>query len=188
MYQPKRFKQQLSSGKTALLVIDIQERIIPVIANNQLVISNSVKLIKGFKILGIPVFYTEQYPKGLGSTLIELKKELDESSRFEKMSFSCSGAENLFNKFSASKISQVVVCGIEAHVCVQQTVLDLLENNFQVNVAVDAVSSRKEIDFNTAFSRMENNGAILTTTEAILFELLNVCGTEQFKQISRLVK
>jgi len=104
------------------------------------------------------------------------------------MSFSCSGAGNLFQEFNSKNLSQVVVCGIESHVCVQQTVLDLIENNLQVNLAADAVSSRKEIDYKTALDRMRNHGAEITTTESILFELLNVCGTTQFKEISKIVK
>ena len=188
MNEVKRFNKLLQPDKSILLVIDIQEKILPVIKDHQQVVVNTLKLIKGFKVLNIPVFYTEQYPKGLGHTLPEIKNELGESELFEKMSFSCSGAGNLFSKFDELKRNQIIVCGIEAHVCVQQTVLDLLENNFQVNVAADAVSSRKEKDYSVALNRMENLGAEITTTESILFELLNVCGTDQFKQISKIVK
>jgi nicotinamidase-related amidase len=104
------------------------------------------------------------------------------------MSFSCSGAGDLFEELKKKKLSQIVVCGVEAHVCVQQTVLDLIENGFQVNLAADAVSSRKEIDCNTALDRMRYHGAEITTAESILFELLNVCSTPQFKEVSKIVK
>ena len=184
----KRFNKLLTPDKSLLLIIDIQEKILPVIKDHQIVVENTLKLIKGFKILGIPVLYTEQYPKGLGHTLPEVKNELGSSELFEKMSFSCGGAQNLFSRFKELKKSQVIVCGIEAHVCVQQTVLDLLANDFQVNVAADAVSSRKEMDYNIALQRMQNHGAEITTTESILFELLNVCGTDTFRQISKIVK
>ena len=152
------------------------------------VINNSLKLIKGFKILNVPIFYTEQYPKGLGNTSAALLKELEGLSAVQKMTFSCSGAGNLFPRLKDNNAHQVVVAGIEAHVCVQQTILDLLANGFQVNVAADAVSSRNEFDYRTAMDRMRHHGAEITTTEAILFELLNVCGTDEFKQISKIVK
>jgi isochorismate hydrolase len=188
MEDVKRFDKLLTVEKSALLVIDIQEKILPVIKDYQTVVSNSLKLIRGFKILDLPVFYTEQYPKGLGNTLPELKSELEGAEFFEKMSFSCGGAENLFSKFKELNKTQIIICGIEAHVCVQQTVLDLLSNQFQVNVAADAVSSRKEKDYLIALDRMTKHGAEITTTESILFELLNICGTDKFKQVSKLVK
>lgn len=188
MSEVKRFSKLLKPEKTALLIIDIQERILPVINNHKLVIDNTVKLIKGFKILGLPIYFTEQYPKGLGLTTRSILDELGDLKPFDKMSFSCSGAGELFGEFKNKNLSQIVVCGIEAHVCIQQTVLDLVENNFQINLAADAVSSRKEMDYNTALERMRNHDVEVTTTESILFELLNVCGTPQFKEISKLVK
>jgi nicotinamidase-related amidase len=184
----KRFSKLLKPEQTGLLIIDIQERILPVINNYQLVVENTLKLIKGFKVLGLPIYFTEQYPKGLGPTTRSILDELGDLKPFNKMSFSCSGAGALFGEFQKKNLSQIVVCGIEAHVCVQQTVLDLVENNFQVNLAADAVSSRKEMDYRTAVERMRDHGAEITTTESILFELLNVCGTPQFKEISKLVK
>jgi len=184
----KRYDKLLTTDKTALLIIDIQERIINVINEYELVIENTIKLIKGFKALGVPIYHTEQYPKGLGPTVQSIQTELDENEAIQKLSFSCSGAGELFNDLKKKKISQVVVCGIESHVCVQQTVLDLLANNFQVNVVADAVSSRRVKDYDIALSRMRQHGAEVTTTEAILFELLNVCGTEVFKKVSKIVK
>jgi nicotinamidase-related amidase len=182
----KRFEKLLRKEKTALLIIDIQKKILPVILNHQTIVENTLKLIRGFKILSLPVYYTEQYPKGLGNTVDEIQNELNGSLPFEKMSFSCSGADNLFEKLKDT--NQIVIAGIETHVCVQQTVLDLLANNFQVNIAADAVSSRKETDYRIALERMKANGAEITTTESILFELLDVSGTDLFKQVSKLVK
>jgi nicotinamidase-related amidase len=184
----KRFSKLLKQQSTALLIIDLQERILPVVNNYQSIVDNTIKLIKGFKELSLPIFYTEQYPKGLGPTVHSITNELTELKPFDKMSFSCSGAGNLFEELHTKNLKQIVVCGIEAHVCVQQTVLDLVENGFQINLAADAVSSRKEIDYATALKRMQHYGAELTTTEAVLFELLNVCGTPQFKAISKIVK
>ncbi len=184
----KRHPKILKKEHTALLIIDIQEKILRVMENPESVINNTLKLIRGFKILNLPVFYTEQYPKGLGETSQQLKQELENNKAVQKLTFSCSGAENLFSTFKEKKLNQIVLCGIETHVCVQQTVLDLLANFFQVNVIADAVSSRKQIDYKTALSRMRNLGAEITTTESVLFELLEVCGTSEFKEISKLVK
>jgi len=188
MSEVKRFNKLLKSEQTALLIIDIQERILPVINNHQLVVDNTLKLIKGFKVLSLPIYFTEQYPKGLGPTTKPILDELGNIKPFDKMSFSCSGAGELFEELNKKNLSQIVVCGIEAHVCVQQTVLDLIENGFQVNLAADAVSSRKEMDYKTALKRMGDHGTEITTTESILFELLNICGTPRFKEVSKIVK
>lgn len=184
----KRHSLILKKELSALLIIDLQERILPVIRNIDAVLDNTVKLIKGFKALQLPIYFTEQYPKGLGPTSQKILDELQGYTAINKMSFSCSGAENLFEEFHKKKLSQIAVCGVESHVCVQQTVLDLIANDFQVNLAADAVSSRKEIDYDTAMARMRTLGAEVTTTESILFELLEVCGTAVFKEVSKIVK
>lgn len=184
----KKHERVLIKENSALLVIDIQERILPVIFEFERVVQNSIKLIKGFKILDLPVYYTEQYPKGLGPTASAVKEVLIESISVEKMSFSCSGAPGLFEDLKQRKIEQVVLCGIESHVCVMQSALDLLSSGFQVHIASDAVSSRREFDYEIALQRMNSNGAEITLTESVLFELLEVCGTDQFKAISKLVR
>jgi nicotinamidase-related amidase len=178
----------LKKETTALLVIDIQERIFKVMLNSERVIENTLKLINGFKIMGIPIFYTEQYPKGLGITESRIKEALKDQEAIQKLTFSCYGADNLFEELKRKNISQVVLSGIESHVCVQQTALDLTTNNFRVYLAADAVSSRKEIDYNIALQRMVKHNIEVTTTESILFELLNVSGTDEFKAVSKLVK
>lgn len=183
----RRHEKILKRDSTALLVIDIQERILKVINENERVVDNALKLIKGFQILELPVLYTEQYPKGLGPTVSVLKEALGTSAAV-KTTFSCSGADNLFPTLINSDLRQLAICGIESHVCVQQTVMDLLANGFQVNVAADAVSSRRELDYKIALDRMNKQGAEITTTESILFELLEKSGTEEFKAISKLVK
>lgn len=178
----------LKKETSALLIIDLQERILPVIRNIDIVLENTIKLIKGFKILQLPVFCTEQYPKGLGTTSQKILKELEGYSPINKMSFSCSGAGELFDEFHKMKLTQVVVCGVESHVCVQQTAMDLLANGFQVYISADAVSSRRETDYNLALERMRSLGAEVTTAESVLFELLEVCGTPEFKEVSKVVK
>lgn len=182
-----RHPKILNRETAALLVIDLQEKIMPAVLNYERVIENALKLIKGFKVMNLPVFYTEQYPKGLGPTAAALKEELN-GEAVQKMTFSCYGAGDLFKELIQKRVTQVVACGVESHVCVQQTAMDLTANGFQVYLAADAASSRRELDFNTAMDRMRMNGIQVTTTESILFELLNVCGTDEFKAISRIVK
>lgn len=184
----RRFDRLLTTDKSTLLVIDIQERILPVIHQHKTLVENTIKLIKGFKVLGLPIFHTEQYPKGLGHTVSAIQDELEKNEAIQKLTFSCSSAVELFVELEKRKLSQITVCGVESHVCVQQTVLDLLANEFQVNVAADAVSSRRMKDYEIALTRMAKHGAEVTTSEAILFELLNICGTAEFKKISEIVK
>lgn len=184
----ERHSKILVKDEAALLVIDVQERILPVMRNSNILLENILKLVKGCKVLGLPIYYTEQYPKGLGSTADELKEELLEAKYYIKSSFSCFGAGSLFTDLKNKGIKKVIVCGIESHVCVQQTVLDFLANGFCVALAADAVSSRKKINFNLAIKKMQQEGADITSVESILFELLVNCGTEEFKSISRIVK
>ncbi len=176
----------MSRGDTALLVVDMQEKLLPAIADGRRVIANARRLIDGAKILGLPVVATEQYPKGLGPTVAELAERLGPAP--SKLTFSCGGCPELFEGLQARGVHKVLVCGVEAHVCVQQTVLDLLADGWRVYVAVDAVGSRFEIDFRTALSRIDSAGATLTTTEAALFEWCETAGTAEFKQISELAK
>lgn len=178
----------LRKERTALLVIDFQEKLLPVIHESEDAIANVLNLINGFKIMNLPVYYTEQYPKGLGATAKKIKDALHNAHAIEKMSFSCFGVQELFQELKQKGLKQIVVTGVESHVCVQQSVLDLLANDFQVDVAADAVSSRRLYDKETALNRMRSNGAEITTTESILFELLEVCGTDEFKSVSKLVK
>ena len=187
-FKTVRHPNILQRENTVLLIIDIQERILKVIHEYERVIENNLKLIKGMKILNVPIIYTEQYPKGLGPTADILRRELDGIEAVQKMSFSCSGAEELFENLKKKNIKTVVVTGIESHVCVLQTALDLMANGFSVQLAYDAVSSRRESDYKVALERMRSNGAEITTTESILFEMLNVCGTDEFKGISQIVK
>jgi nicotinamidase-related amidase len=176
----------MSIGDTALLVVDVQERLVPAIAGHARVVWNVRRLIDGAKVLGLPVVATEQYPQGLGRTVPELLERLGEVPA--KLSFSWGGCPQIFKQLETQGIHKLLVCGIEAHVCVQQSVLDLLAAGWRVYLAVDAVGSRFDVDRTTALGRMDSAGATLTTTEAALFEWCQVAGTPQFKQISQLVR
>ena len=173
-------------SSTALLCVDIQEKLIGAIAGHERLVWNARRLIDGAKLLGVKVVGTEQYPRGLGPTVAPLAELLGPLP--EKLTFSCSGCPEIFEQLRAKEISNILVCGIEAHVCVQQTVLDLLSDGWRVFVAVDAVGSRFETDYRVAMRRMESAGATLTTVEAALFEWCEKAGTSEFKQISQLAR
>lgn len=182
-----RSHELASRTECRLLIVDVQEKLVPMIANYDRMLGNCRRLIQGAKILEVPVFATEQYPKGLGHTVAPLAELLD--SVPEKLRFSCAevldwglAAKQADNRF------QIVVAGIEAHVCVLQTVLDLLAGGFQVFVPADAISSRGEFDWKIALDRMSSGGATITTTESVLFEWCERSGTPEFKQISQLIK
>ena len=147
---------------------------------------NIGRLIDAAKILGVAVAATEQYPQGLGPTTAELAEKLGEISA--KIAFSCVECAEIFDNFQQRGIHKILVVGIECHVCVQQTVLDLLANGFEVYLAVDALGSRFDVDYQTALRRMDSAGATLTTTESAMFEWCEVAGTPQFKEISALVR
>ena len=183
----KRHPQILNCKKTGLLIIDVQEKITKVMRNHLELVENICKLVKAIKIFEIPVWITEQYPKGLGNTVKPIA-ELAQVEALQKMSFSCSGIETLFSDIKEKGVEQLIVVGIESHVCVQQTALDLLADGFQVYIGRDLVSSRKKLDYKTAIKRMERAGVVIGTLESFLFELLEVSGTEQFKKISKLIK
>jgi len=149
------------------------------------VVTNTEKLIKGAGILGLPVYATEQYPKGLGSTVPELADQLPD--KLEKVSFSCGVLPEVIDFFKSKKVSKILVTGIEAHVCVLQTSLDLMAQGFAVYLAVDAVGSRHKEDLAVGLKRMQSAGVVLTTSEAALFEWTEKAGTPEFKEISKLV-
>lgn len=176
---------------TGLLVVDVQERLIKAINGWQRVVWNVRRLIDGARVLGIPAVATEQYPQGLGGTLPELAERLCDGlleNIPEKMTFSSLGCPGLLDSLRDRGVRKILLCGIEAHVCVAQTAFDLMADGWRVYVVVDAVGSRFPLDYRTALSRMDSAGASLTTTEAALFELCAVAGTPRFKEISRLAK
>lgn len=189
MHEPERLPRSpelMSREDSALLVVDVQDKLVSLIPHHRRLVWNIRRLIDGAKILGVPATATEQYPRGLGPTTEVLAARLGEIP--EKLTFSCGGCPRVFTDFRDAGICKLLVVGIEAHVCIQQTVLDALADGFQVYLAVDAIGARHDIDYQTALRRMESSGAVLTTTEAALFEWCDVAGTSEFKQISALVR
>lgn len=179
---------RLEAGKSIALVVDIQERLFPFIHEHEALAERCAMLIRGLRILSVPIVVTEQYPKGLGKTIAPISAVLADELRIEKITFSCCGADEVEARILAMAKHQVIVMGIEAHVCVLQTVLDLRHQGQTAIVVEDCISSRRENDKRVAVERMRDAGAIITTAESLLFELLERAGTDTFKEISKLVK
>lgn len=174
---------------TGLLVVDIQEACRPVIDGFEGIAKNAGMLAEGFGILGRPVLASEQYPKGLGPTVPEVAERLPEGVEpVGKLRLSACGVEGIDAALEASGCSTWAVAGIESHVCVVQTVLDLLARGYEVHVAADAVSSRTPANRERGLARMAAAGAQITSAEMVLFEMLEEAGSDEFKQISRLVR
>jgi nicotinamidase-related amidase len=174
----------LDRDRTALVVVDVQEAFRPAVLDFERVAAETAKLIQGARALEVPVIVTEQYPKGLGATVPEVTEHLDGVQPIEKVCFSAAAADG----FDLAGRDQALVCGIETHVCVSQTAHDLLERGVEVHVARDAVSSRTEENRDVGLRKMERSGAIVTSVETALFELVGAAGSDEFKQVQRLVK
>ena len=178
----------ITRAKAALVVVDIQERLLPAISEKERVVGNALRLVKGAAILGVPVLVTEQYRKGLGSTVAEVASAIPGFAPMEKLTFSACRTPGFTDALRARHGADVILCGIEAHVCVLQTCLDLLAEGFRVFVAADAVSSRTPENYGMALDRMRAAGAVIVSSEMVLFELLEKAGTDEFKLVLALVK
>ena len=175
---------KLDADRTTLVVVDVQEGFRKAIPDFERVAQATATLIEGAEALDMPIVITEQYPKGLGETAPEVAEHLPEGAEpLEKVYFSAADAEG----FDLGGRDQALVCGIETHVCVNQTVLDLLASGKEVQVAEDAVSSRTEENKRVGLHKMEQAGAVLTSVETALFELLGRAGTDEFKQVQKLI-
>jgi len=172
----------IDKNKTLLLIVDIQDVLLPKIRFGEMVVDNTTKLIEYAKIAGIPIMVTEQYPKGLGHTTERIKNAIPDFKPIEKLAFGCFGDKEFVKKLKKHKKDTLIVLGIETHVCVCQTVLEAVEN-YKVYVPVDAVSSQEKGDWATALQRMKDAGARIVSTEMLIFELLQVAGTDEFKKI-----
>jgi nicotinamidase-related amidase len=182
---------KLSRANAVFVIIDVQQKLMPVIDGGEAVIRNVERLVRGAHILGVPVILTEQYVKGLGATVDSVRAAFEETGGYrpiEKACFSAHGSEAFAAQLAALERTQVIVAGVEAHVCVYQTVSDLIAANFEVTLVADAVSSRAAANKEIALRRLLSDGVKLSSTEMVLFELLGVAGSEEFRAISRLIK
>jgi nicotinamidase-related amidase len=179
----------LHRDQAVLVVIDVQEKLCRAMSDKVLerLVGNAGILMEAAAELGMPVVATEQYVKGLGQTLDPLRERLTEPA-LEKMTFSCCGDQAFLDRLAALGRKQVVIVGMETHVCVLQTVLELLAAGYTVHLVRDAVMSRSKENWQAGIETARDAGAVVTTTEAALFQLLKVAGTEEFKKLSRLVR
>ncbi len=184
---------RINSESAQAFIIDFQEKLVPAMSNPAFLTAKAALLIRGLKVFDIPMLVSQQYSRGLGNTIAELHTALETYSPIEKVTFSCLDTPEFRTAIKPNR-NQIIVCGVESHVCVQQTVLELLSGtglvfpDCQVYVVADAVDSRFELDKQIALERMRQAGAIICTVESLLFELTRTAGTDQFKAISKLVK
>lgn len=183
-----RHEKRLTAETCVLLVIDIQEAFQGHISQLDRVIERSKIMIQAAKLLDIPIIVTEQYPKGLGHTLGPIREVLGDCLYYDKITFSCCQDESIQKALRNFNRPQVLILGIETHVCIMQTAYDLLAMHLQPYIAVDAVGSRRQEDRQVALQRLQNDGTVLTTTEAAIFEMVGSSRHPAFKEISKLVK
>lgn len=178
----------ISRDNTAFVAIDFQEKLMPAMSGTELLEELTVRLAKGMKVLGVPAIVTQQYTKGLGATVPAIAEALGDFQHVEKNTFSCMGCEEFVSRVKELGRKNIVLCGIEAHICVQQTVLELMDAGYNVYLVVDCISSRSEEDKLWSVTRMGEAGAVITTYEAILYEILRGSKEAGFKEISAIVK
>ncbi len=181
-----RLTQRLTAKHAGLLVIDLQDKLVRTIPEHERLIANVVALIRGARTLNLPVWATEQYPRGLGPTTAAVADLIPD--RPAKSTFHCCAVPQVLEQLHGRNIRHVTLAGIEAHVCVAQTALELLDVGFQVQIPADAVGARHKIDWEFALRRLERAGAVVSTTEAVLFEWTETADRPEFKAISELIK
>ena len=178
----------LERNKSCLLIVDVQERLAPVMSDPRRVLHNCGLLMRAAQRLEIPTLVTEQYPKGLGPTMVDLRPYIPAEGAMPKLHFSAAADEAILAKLQGLGRSQVVIAGIETHVCVLQTALDLKAKGFEVMVAADACASRRIESEQMGWSRMRQCGVELLSVEMVFFEWLHQAGTPEFKELSALIK
>ena len=179
---------RINVGDALFCLVDVQDKLYPHVTNKDEIEKNLITLIKGLKVLSVPFIINEQYKKGIGETIPSLNELVKEYPHFEKTTFSCYKNEETIEAINATDKKVVIVAGIETHVCVLQTCIDLLEGGFEVVLVTDCCTSRKQKDTDMAISRLVQAGVIPTTYESLLFELTLNAKNPVFKEISSLVK
>ena len=178
----------LEKENTGLLIIDVQEKLMPVIEQRQRINENIRKLLLLTKLFRLPVILTEQYPKWLGSTLSEIKESLIDYNPISKMHFNCCDVEAFNQQLNSEDLKNIIVAGVESHICVFQTCLSLVNKGYQVHVPRDAVGSRTDENFRVGLELSNKAGAFITSTESVIYQILKKAGTKEFKQMLKAVK
>ena len=188
VFAESRHKHLFCREKSAILLVDYQERFVPVLSKNEETLNNIKHLLNGADIYNVPIIVSEQVPEKLGSTISELDDFLKKAKVFRKKTMSCCGEIGFVKYLTEREITQIAVCGVEAHVCVLQTSLDLLKNGFQVHMVCDAITTRIPYSKEIAIEKMKNAGVIPSSVETLLFEMAYTAGTEEFKKLQQLFK
>ena len=179
--------QLILEEETLLLILDMQGKILSNIKANQILIFNIKKLIDTCNLLNVSIAITEQNPSKLGKTIDSIL-DCKEYPKFEKMEFSCSKKPNFLNYLNEHNFKNIIICGIESHICILQTSLELLEKGFNILIPRDAIGSRNEIDNDTAFIRLILSGAVASTTESVICELCKTSSRKEFREVSKILK
>ena len=179
---------RLLAEDTMALIIDFQEKLMPVMAEREALEKRTDILLRGLKALEIPMVMTQQYTKGIGMTIPSVREAAGSDDYYDKLTFSCFEDEAIHDKVESLGRKNVIICGIEAHICVLQTCMDLKAAGYTPVLVADCISSRKLSDKEIALVRAQAEGILITTSEAVLFELTRKAGSAVFKEISRLIK
>lgn len=177
-----------NTHQAVLLIIDVQTRLAEKVLDAEVMAQNNLRLIQAAKILDVPILVTEQVPEKIGPTIALLTDELSDTTKISKKSFSCCGEESFNQHLKKLKRQQIIIAGMETHVCVFQTAVHLLEQSYQVQIVADAVSSRSSLDKEVALSRMGKRGCTITTAEMVITELLQSADHPKFKEVLNLIK
>lgn len=186
--QQKHHPAILSKENTALVVVDVQEKLLPYVADKEKVTENLQMLIRFAYIMGMPIMLTEHYPKGLGRTVPEIKEVLKEYRPIEKVIFSCFGSEEFKSKLKELGAKRLMLSGIESHICIEQTALDALDAGYEVHVIADAISSRTPRNLEIGVEKTRQFGAVISSTEMAMYEIMERADTREFKEVLKLVK
>lgn len=178
----------LNEEHTGIVIVDVQTKLMAVMRHRERVIDNIIKLLRLSKLFTLPVILTEQYPRMLGSTLKEIKENLPSYDPIQKMVFDCCQVEYFKNCLESGGITTIILAGVESHVCVFQTCVSLLERGFNVHVPQDAVDSRAEENWRVGLELMKKAGAVISSTETIIFQILKIAGTKEFKEMLKIIK
>jgi len=179
---------KLKNDRSVLVIIDVQTKLLSVMYNYPLLLENLKKLIRGAQVMEVPIIYTEQYPKGLGETHPEIAGLLTEIKPVIKMSFSCCSEDNFIDELHRINRDQVIICGIESHICVYQTCRDLIDKKYEVHLVTDCISSRKPENTQLTVNKLQSYGVFPTSVEMALFEMLKDASNDAFRKIAKIIK
>ena len=178
----------LDKEDTGLVIIDIQDKLMHVIRRREAIVTNIIKLLHLSSLFSLPVILTEQYPKWLGTTIPEMKESLSEYEPIRKMEFNCCDDDVFSKRLKSAGLKCLILTGVESHVCVFQTCFSLLEAGYSVHVPRNAVSARKDEDWKVGLELMKEAGAVITSTETLIFQMLKSAGTKEFKQMLKVIR